>query len=256
MTTRTYAIGDVHGRADLLEPLLESIDRETPGADPRVIFLGDIIDRGPDSREAMDLVHMTLERWPSSVLVRGNHDFWFWEFMSGAQTDTARFSRWLFSCGGVATMQSYGLQGSKDLQEAAERFRAEHPSHLANLAAASPIVVDKEIAYVHAGIDPLRPLADQKPKDLMMIRQGFLDYEDVLPCLVVHGHTPTKTPDVQRYRIGIDTGAYATNLLTCLAVDADGGMELLQAIMTGSQVCVRRDCVDRYRAVREERRFA
>ncbi|TRC89685.1 hypothetical protein FJV80_07785 [Mesorhizobium sp. WSM4310] len=98
----TYAIGDVHGRADLLESLLAAIsgDAGTSDAEPRVLFLGDIVDRGPCSREAMDLVCDTLARWPRSRLIRGNHDAYFLDFMTADQVDEQRFGRWLTRIGG------------------------------------------------------------------------------------------------------------------------------------------------------------
>lgn len=162
METRTYAVGDIHDRADLLESMLALIERDSSRTVPRVIFLGDIVDRGPDSYRAMELVRATLERWPFSRLVLGNHDWWFYEFMSGASTDPARFSRWLISCGGAATMRSYGHPGLVHLPNAAERFRVKFSSHLGMLAHAERIIVDDEVAYVHAGIDPDRPLREQQ----------------------------------------------------------------------------------------------
>lgn len=111
MAYTTYAIGDVHGRADLLAPLLEAIaqDAEASGVEPRVLFLGDIVDRGPSSRHALDLVCDTLERWPRSRLIRGNHDAYFLDFMTADAVDHARSDNWLLRLGGYATMESYGL---------------------------------------------------------------------------------------------------------------------------------------------------
>jgi serine/threonine protein phosphatase 1 len=210
----TYAIGDVHGRADLLEPLLAAIARNThpSGTEPRVLFLGDIVDRGPCSREAMDLVCDTLDRWPQSRLIRGNHDAYFLDFMTADQVDEDRFARWLMRLGGYQTMESYGILSAGSIREAAERFRSDHSRHLQALKDASPIVVDDRFAYVHAGIDPSRPVGDQDPEDLMMIRDRFLGYEGQLSHIIVHGHTKTSNslPDSSRCRIGIDTGAYAS----------------------------------------------
>ncbi|KRB30821.1 hypothetical protein ASE05_29215 [Mesorhizobium sp. Root172] len=221
----TYAIGDVHGRADLLQSLLAAIvaDAHASDAEPRVLFLGDIVDRGPNSREAMDLVCDTLARWPLSRLIRGNHDAYFLDFMTTDRIDEERFGRWLMRIGGYQTMESYGLLSVGNIRDAARMFRANHPHHLQALKDALPIVVDDRFAYVHAGIDPTRSIGDQAPKDLMMIRDRFLDHEGQLSHIIVHGHTPTSDsmPDSRPYRIAIDTGAYASGRLTCLAISAD-----------------------------------
>ena len=221
----TYAIGDVHGRADLLEALLAAIARHAHASDaePRVLFLGDIVDRGPCSREAMDLVCDTLARWPQSRLIRGNHDAYFLDFMTADHVDEERFGRWLMRIGGYQTMESYDLLSVGSVRDAATIFRANHPHHLQALMDASPIVVDNRFAYVHAGIDPTRSIDDQAPKDLMMIRDRFLDHVGQLSHIIAHGHTPTSDsmPDSRPCRIAIDTGAYASGRLTCLAISAD-----------------------------------
>ena len=101
MPYTTYAIGDIHGRADLLTPLLDAIAREAGASDsePRVLFLGDIVDRGPSSRQALDLVCDTLRRWPRSRLIRGNHDAYFLDFMAADAVDQTRFEKWLLRLG-------------------------------------------------------------------------------------------------------------------------------------------------------------
>lgn len=243
MPYTTYAIGDVHGRADLLAPLLDAIAREADasGSDPRVLFLGDIVDRGPSSRQAMDMVCDTLERWPRSLLIRGNHDAYFLDFMTADAVDEARFDKWLLRLGGYATLESYGLLSEDSIAETAAAFRADFARHLEALRNAVSIVVDDRFAFVHAGIDPARSLADQDPKDLMMIREPFLQYEGELSHVVVHGHTPTSSrlPESGRCRIGIDTGAYATGRLTCLVVSADEkDLEALSAIEDGTRIDV------------------
>ncbi|WP_170314733.1 metallophosphoesterase [Aquibium carbonis] len=233
-------MGDIHGRADLLDPLLQAISDDSGTALPCVVFLGDVVDRGPDSREAMDLVCHALARWPRSRLIRGNHDHWFLQFMTGRGGDAGRFARWLFRTGGDATLRSYGLAGAHDLSEAASRFRNEFPVHLDALMTSASIIVDKDVAYAHAGVDPRRPLHDQDPRDLMMIRQGFLDYEGAISHIVVHGHTPCEQPEVREFRIGIDTGAYATGILTCLALPEEGDTYFIQAVRRHARVTVRR----------------
>lgn len=243
MPYTTYAIGDVHGRADLLAPLLDAISREADasGSEPRVLFLGDIVDRGPSSREAMGMVCDTLQRWPRSLLIRGNHDAYFLDLMTADAVDQARFEMWLLRLGGYATLESYGLLSENTIAETAAAFRANFAPHVDALRDSSPIVVDSRFAYVHAGIDPSRPITDQDPKDLMMIREPFLRYDGELSHVVIHGHTPTSSrlPESGRCRIGIDTGAYATGRLTCLVVSADEkDLEFLSAIEDGTRVDV------------------
>ncbi|MEO3998909.1 metallophosphoesterase family protein [Mesorhizobium sp. CAU 1732] len=225
MTYTTYAIGDIHGRADLLSSLLDAIAEESDasGSEPRVLFLGDIVDRGPSSRQALNLVCETLVRWPRSRLIRGNHDAYLLDFMTADAVDETRFEKWLLNLGGYVTLESYGLLSENTIAETAAAFRANFAQHVDVLRNSSPIVVDSRFAYVHAGIDPSRPIAEQDPKDMMMIREPFLQYEGDLSHVVVHGHTPTSSrlPESGRCRIGIDTGAYATGRLTCLAVSAD-----------------------------------
>lgn len=220
----TYAIGDVHGRADLLEPLLAAItkDAESHVSEPRVLFLGDIVDRGPWSRQSMDLVCDTLDRWPRSRLILGNHDAYFLDFMTAEQVDETRFTRWLERIGGYDTLACYGLF-DRSIAKTAARFRAEFPCHVKALQNALPIVVDQRFAYVHAGIDPDRKIPDQRPRDLMTIRDKFLEHDGQFPYIFVHGHTPTADylPDFRTWRIGIDTGAYASGRLTCLSVSED-----------------------------------
>ncbi|MBA8906459.1 metallophosphoesterase [Aminobacter ciceronei] len=225
MPFTTYALGDVHGRADLLDGLLGAIedDARASGTEPRILFLGDIVDRGPGSRAAMDLVCRTLERWPLSRLILGNHDMWFRDFMTSDQVDEARFDRWLMRVGGYQTMESYGLLSANSHAQAAATFRVTYPRHLQALQEADGIVIDGVFAYVHAGIDPTRPITDQEPKTLTMIREGFLDHDGPLPRVIVHGHTVTRSlmPEVSSWRIAIDTGAYGSGRLTCLAVSED-----------------------------------
>jgi serine/threonine protein phosphatase 1 len=224
MPYTTYAIGDVHGRADLLETMLDAVAEhaEARGTEPRVLLVGDIVDRGPSSRIAMDLVCQSLERWPRSRLILGNHDAWFLDFMTAETVDPNRFQRWL-RMGGYETLASYSLLEERDASAAAAVFRARFGRHAEALQAAVPMVVDERFLYVHAGINPARPLAEQNRKDLYMIREGFLDYEGEMSHIVVHGHSITASglPERSGSRIAIDTGAYHTGRLTCLVVSSD-----------------------------------
>jgi serine/threonine protein phosphatase 1 len=159
-------------------------------------------------------------------LILGNHDAYFLDFMTAERVDESRYTRytkWLFRLGGYETLDSYGLLGDYSIAETAAKFRAGFPRHVLVLQEALPIVVDQRFAYVHAGIDPTRSLADQDPKDLRLIRDGFLDYDGPLSHVVVHGHTPTDqpVPEIKPNRIGIDQAAYRSGVLTCMCVSSD-----------------------------------
>ncbi|MBB3146906.1 serine/threonine protein phosphatase 1 [Phyllobacterium trifolii] len=233
----TYTIGDVHGRADLLKAMLTAIDVDAEQNDwtPRIIFLGDIIDHGPNSRSAMDLVCRTLKNTPDSRLILGNHDNFLLEFMTGETMDAARFGRWLDRVGGYETFLSYGLEGFRSLDDIAAYFREEYADHLEVLQNADRMIVDRKFAFVHAGIDPDLPLDQQSERDLMWIRDKFLDFDGPLPHLFVHGHTPSPdyVPVVKSNRIGIDTWAFRSNILTSLAV-SPSQTELSFIVVDGS----------------------
>lgn len=230
----TYAIGDVHGRADLLRPLLDFIasDAERRGQAPRVIFLGDIVDRGPDSRGAMDLVASTLKRWPSSRLLLGNHDDYFLHVMTEDVPDERILALWLRN-GGDATVASYDFMG--DLEAARMTVRIDFADHLDLLRSASLIETDGLFVFVHAGIDPSRPVGAQDRKDCLTIRKGFLDYTGPLTHTVVHGHsiTDSRKPEIVGQRIALDTGAYGTGRLTALIADPEAdGLEFACTVET------------------------
>jgi serine/threonine protein phosphatase 1 len=230
----TYAIGDVHGRSDLLRSLLSFIasDAERRRQEPRVIFLGDIVDRGPNSRGAMDLVASTLKRWPSSRLLLGNHDDYFLHSVTEDVPDERILALWLRN-GGRATLESYNPLG--DLDEARMTVRIDFADHLDLLRSASLIETDGPFAFVHAGIDPAKAIDAQDRKDCLTIRKGFLEYAGPLTHTVVHGHSITDStkPEIVGQRIALDTGAYGTGRLTALIVDpAADGIEFACAVET------------------------
>lgn len=220
ISTLTYAIGDVHGRADLLRPLIDFIatDAAERGREPRVFFLGDIVDRGPDSRGALDLVAATLRRWPRSRLVLGNHDDAFLHAMTADPPDADTVAVWLDN-GGDRTLLGYAEGG--DLAAARAVFGRDCAEQARLLRAASLIEVDGRYAFVHAGIDPARPVDRQERRDCLTIRRRFLDHAGPLSHVVVHGHTITETrrPTLSESRISIDTGAFATGRLTAAVID-------------------------------------
>lgn len=221
---RVYAIGDIHGRCDLLLQLHRKIVadvRARPGPTRRtLVYLGDYIDRGASSFDVLDvLIHAPLEGF-ERVHLRGNHEDLMLRFLSGRHD-----AIWLHN-GGDATLASYGLLASWMVAQPSEmlalrdRLHAAMPSsHLAFLQALRLWHVSGDYYLVHAGVRPGVPLDRQRPADLVWIREPFLLSDDDFGKRVVHGHTITSEPDVRANRIGIDTGAFCTGRLTCLVLE-------------------------------------
>ena len=223
---RVYAIGDIHGRLDLLRMLAAAIDEEQQDLRPArttLVFVGDYVDRGPDSRAVIDwLIERPLPAF-ERVYLRGNHEDWFESFLS----DTAVGPSWLY-CGGVETLASYGVAaapGENDPRRLralqAELTAALPGSHRAFLRALENHCAIGGYLFVHAGVRPGVPLDRQSPDDMLWIREEFLHARDDHGHVVVHGHTITSEVEVRENRIGIDTGAFATNVLSCLVLEAD-----------------------------------
>jgi serine/threonine protein phosphatase 1 len=221
---RIYAVGDVHGRADLLARLLARIDADLsahPIARPCQVFLGDYIDRGPHSRQVIDLL-IAWRRRHEMLFLKGNHEDFALEFLS----DPTKLSEWK-QVGGMSTLLSYGVKtaGRTDAEaeeQTAIAFRRALPeSHLRFLGSLVLSFNCGDYFFSHAGARPGIPLRDQHQQDLLWIRDDFLLYEEDFGKVVVHGHTPVMTPDIRPNRINIDTGAYATGRLTCLVLEGD-----------------------------------
>jgi serine/threonine protein phosphatase 1 len=219
---RVYAIGDLHGRADLLEEMLARIDAdlgECPAAAALQVFLGDYVDRGPASRTVIERLIARSETH-RTVCLAGNHEVYLREFLR----HPAILESWRH-LGGLETLMSYGLRPSinPDAAEQAELSAGLNASmpvrHKRFLAALAPSFPCGDYFFAHAGVKPGVPLAQQDEEDLTSIRDEFLACEDDFGKVVVHGHTPVQAPDVRPNRINIDTGAYATGRLTCLVLD-------------------------------------
>ncbi len=231
---RVYAIGDVHGRLDLLDELLWRIlDDAARAADAvrHIVFLGDLIDRGPDSAGVIERLAGEPPDGFGVLFLRGNHEAALLEFL----TDTRVGPGWL-AYGGLATLASYGVPAPAEdgrhegLADTQARLRAAlPPRHLRFLRDLRTSATIGDYLFVHAGVRPGVPLERQKVRDLLWIREEFLTSAADHGKVVVHGHTITPEPVVRPNRIGIDTGAYATNRLTCVVLD---GTER-RFIMTG-----------------------
>ena len=224
---RLYAIGDIHGRLDLLEPLIGSIeddDSARGSVHSTILFLGDLVDRGPESAQVVAyLMDLKRRRAPESTrFLLGNHE----EVFLAAASGDEKALRFFTKIGGRETILSYGISNelydSLDYPELLSAFQARVPSeHVEFIAAFEDIVVLGDYAFVHAGIRSTEPLASQRPKDLRWIREGFLDVTAPFEKVIVHGHTIV--PDVEELpnRIALDTGAYRSGKLTAMGFEGD-----------------------------------
>lgn len=241
MSTRhVFAIGDVHGRSDLLAIMIDAIEDQASrdGFTPRVVFLGDIIDRGPSSMEAMELVRGALIRWPGSRLVLGNHDHFVLRILDETTRDRREMTlrHWISKLGGDATLASYGLDPSNITPEGfASRFPE---AHVAILREASHYVELEKHVLVHAGLAPGVPLHAQAAYDLMWIKEPFLSSTGMFDKTVVHGHTVTESRqcEIASHRIGIDTGAYATGRLSAVHIYPDDSIDFLETVPGSASV--------------------
>ncbi len=221
---RVYAVGDVHGRADLLSKLFVRIDddlKSRPISDSVQVFLGDYIDRGPDSRKVIDLL-IARRRRHGAVLLKGNHE----DYALRVLGDPAALREWM-TIGGLNTLLSYGVTPTRrdDPQSQREMAialdQALPDSHRRFLGSLALSFTCGDFFFAHAGVRPGIPLQLQTQRDLLWIREDFLLHEEDFGKIVVHGHTPSREPDIQPNRVNIDTGAYATGRLTCLVLEGD-----------------------------------
>jgi serine/threonine protein phosphatase 1 len=225
---RVYAIGDIHGRVDLLEELHSLILRDVmtfQGAEKVVVYLGDYVDRGLQSRETVDcLLDQSLAGF-ESVFLKGNHEQTLLDFL----TDSRVALDWM-TYGGDATLYSYGagLDGPRSnpevLRKLQETFRNNLPKrHEIFFRALSLTHHEGDYMFVHAGIKPGVTLDHQEESDLLWIRDEFIDSEEDHGKIIVHGHTISRVAEVKRNRIGIDTGAFASGKLSCLVLEGTEG---------------------------------
>lgn len=221
---RIYAVGDIHGNADALRDVFARIDADKPkwaGRRSIEVYLGDYVDRGPASRDVLDML-LARSQVEELLLLKGNHEAMLLEFLN----DPSLLRHWR-QYGGLQTMMSYGLKPSlnptpeeqkKLARELAERMPPTHHKLIASMPCSTRF---GDFFFVHAGVRPGVPLKDQKEEDLLWIRDEFLLHERDFEKIVVHGHTPVAEPEVHSNRINLDVGAYATGKLACLVIDGD-----------------------------------
>ncbi len=224
---RVYAIGDIHGRADLLVRLLEELRRDVAQGGfegrPILVFLGDYIDRGFQSRDVIDVLLSDLLSPFETYFLKGNHEAAMLQFLD----DPAIGPRWA-EFGGAETLVSYGVQPprmrtsvddwSRASDELGQVLPADHLHFLRNLDISVRI---GDYVFVHAGVRPGVPLDQQSEYDMLWIREEFLADRKPLGAVIVHGHTPTPAPHRDSRRVGIDTGAYLSGRLTAARFEHD-----------------------------------
>jgi serine/threonine protein phosphatase 1 len=216
----TYAIGDIHGRDDLFGRLLARIrdDARADSERPRLVLLGDYVDRGAQSKDVLERIRgLQREDWCDLVVLMGNHEEALLKFLQEPDYGPA----WC-DYGGAATLASYGVtppQMRTDLsawQRARDQFKDAIAPHLDMIQSMQLVLVEDDYLFVHAGVQPGKPLIEQGPDTFLWIRAAFLTSDKACDYVVVHGHTPQSDPSDTRWRIGVDTGAYATGVLTAV----------------------------------------
>lgn len=218
-----YAVGDVHGRADLLSRLIETIGRDAetlaPELKPAIVFLGDYVDRGPDSKSVIDqLIALAASGRFEVRALKGNHEETLLAFLN----DPGFGPAWE-DFGGKQTLASYGVASptpraqSADWESTRIAFgEALPPEHRAFFSNLELMAVYGDYAFVHAGVRPGIAFDAQNERDMLWIRDEFLQAKGPFDKVIVHGHTPATAPFLGPFRIGIDTGAYATGVLTAI----------------------------------------
>ena len=223
-----YAVGDVHGRADLLADMIalleeRSLDDTRLGGPPIVIFLGDYVDRGPESAGVIAQLVEGGPRFCECHFLRGNHEQSLVAFLHDPKGNRG----WMLQ-GGAETLMSYGVQPppftapEATWNEAAAELRNRMPAtHLAFLSGLERYVEFGDYAFVHAGVDASRPLLDQPDEALYWSREAFIASKKPFSHRVVHGHTPVDKPYADVRRIAVDTGAFASGVLTAVRLEGE-----------------------------------
>ena len=218
---RVYAVGDIHGRLDLFEALVAAIEADDVARAPAetlIVLLGDLVDRGADSKGVIEFARELQQRRPVRILA-GNHEEMFLRSLSDIET-----FRHFIRHGGRETLLSYGINHGQfqaaSMEEAQQLASEAVPAdHLAFLESFEDMIQLGDYLFVHAGIDPRLPIDQQRSRDLRWIREPFLSHEGSHGVVVVHGHTICDEPEDCGNRIGIDTGAFMSGRLTALILE-------------------------------------
>lgn len=222
---RVYAIGDIHGRDDLFERIVDMIRADhaaRPPAELTLILLGDLVDRGPHSDRVVERAMALRNEIPDTRLLIGNHE----ECFLAALTGDIRRLRYFMRIGGEATVRSYWPEDENFADISFEEIAARlpglvPPSHVEFLGKGEDLIEIGDYLFVHAGVRPGIALEKQSLVDLRWIREDFLDYLGDYGKMVVHGHSISARPDEQANRIGIDIGAFRSGALAALGIEGD-----------------------------------
>lgn len=223
---RIYAVGDVHGCFDELVSLLDRIEedhRSRSEAKCFIIFLGDLIDRGPKSRHVVQHLLNTPPAFAKMEFIRGNHEEMAVRALTG---DPMLIPDWI-QYGGLEFAISYGLDPGQMTFQSPEKIQrllldVVPKEDIAFLASGADWIASGDYMFVHAGVRPGVPLDQQSGRDLRWIRSGFIDSSEDFGAVIVHGHTISNTVEIRPNRIAMDTGAYRTGKLSAIRLEADG----------------------------------
>lgn len=219
---RVYAIGDVHGRLDLLQEMHRLIQLENEKAPPFdwvIVHLGDYIDRGPQSKGVLDFLVNAQKRSHRILALAGNHDVGFLDFINSGSPDGIFANN-----GGRQTARSYGVEidfdDSRSIRSGQAAMASAVPSAHMDFMRRLPLsMVFGDFFFCHAGIRPGVDLDHQAPSDLIWIRWEFLDDLRLYPKVIIHGHTPATEVEVRPNRVNLDTGAYSSGRLSAIVID-------------------------------------
>jgi serine/threonine protein phosphatase 1 len=223
---RCYVVGDIHGCAEELARLLESLPL---GPRDRLVFLGDYVDRGPDSKGVISyLIDLQRKGPQETIFLKGNHEDMFLSDLGL----TGKYGEMFLVNGGAATLASYGLWEKRKLPQ--EILFGIPPDHIEFLQALKSHYLMPPFLFVHAGVDPRKPLEQQTHEEMLWIRDEFILNQHPLPLTIVFGHTPQQEVLFHLpYKVGLDTGLVFGNKLSCLEVEekvlfqvARGGKEI------------------------------
>jgi serine/threonine protein phosphatase 1 len=217
---RIYAIGDVHGRLDLLRAMMIRIEQHHLALEPvrqtHLVLLGDLVDRGPDSAAVLRMLYNIQQRAPHLIVLKGNHEDMMLRVLNG---EPGMMRQWV-KFGGAATLRSYGIEpptGDADLLPASAAFSEAVPAEIKRWLRSLPLTARSgDYFFCHAGIRPGQSLQSQTSADLLWIREEFLGDPRAHGGIIVHGHSVS--PDIEQLpnRIGIDTGAFRTGILSAM----------------------------------------
>jgi serine/threonine protein phosphatase 1 len=222
---RVYAVGDVHGRFDLFVRMLHAIGQDLsdhPASAFQIVFLGDLIDRGPQSSKIITLANALSQCTSRLRFLKGNHE----ELLLRSLAGDERTAEFYYDIGGRETLMSYGfdtsvgdkMPGDQLVRWMQDNIPIEHANFIEGF---QDLISSGDYIFVHAGLRPNVPLDKQTTSDLRWIRKDFIHHEGNFPGIVVHGHSVTRDADERPNRIGVDTGAYFSGKLTAVALEAD-----------------------------------